>query len=352
MSILGIDSAWTLKNPSGVALLNKGGSFIAAAPSYTAFINHAAGESIDWSRPAKAGGSVAEVLEVCSHYLPNDPVSFIAVDMPVSTVPITQRRECDNIVSRKFGANRAGTHSPTEERPGKVSSDFSKAMDDAGFKLAAHQAAPTPTQYIEVYPHTALLRLTGDKYRLEYKEGKRSKYWPDASIPERKTNLLRVWERIVGAIEEQVGEVGIPIIGPISLKPVEDAIDAVICAWVGHQFQIGRAESLGDQTSAIWTPFSSGDRESKEPELDLPVGSTREKQLPLAKNTNRAVRKAVAGNDSLHSNSDYMGSVVQKLFKRNQNATGDGCVGAAKADEYGFIRVARQRVGQTYRSIG
>jgi predicted RNase H-like nuclease len=97
-----------------------------------------------------------------------------------------KRRECDDMVSRQFGANRAGTHSPTPERPGKVSSDFSKAMDDAGFKLAVHKAAPSAMQYIEVYPHTALLRLTGDKYRLEYKEAKKSKYWPDATKSERR----------------------------------------------------------------------------------------------------------------------------------------------------------------------
>ena len=66
MSILGIDAAWTLKNPIGIALLDGEGRFVAAAPSYAAFIDHAAGESIDWSRPAKASGSIVEVLDVHS----------------------------------------------------------------------------------------------------------------------------------------------------------------------------------------------------------------------------------------------------------------------------------------------
>jgi len=281
MSILGIDAAWTAKNPSGVALLDKDGSFIAAAPSYTAFIDYAAGQSIDWSRPAKAGGSVAEVLDVCAQHLPNDPVSFIAVDMPVSTGPITRRRASDDMVSRQFGGMGCGTHSPSPERPGEISSDFSTAMENAGFKLAVNQSPPQAMQYIEVYPHTALLRLTGADYRLEYKEAKKSKYWPAATKSERRSNLLRVWERIIGAIEEQVGKVDIPITEPISLKPVEDAIDAVVCAWVGHQFQIGRAESLGDQTSAIWTPVSNDAQETNEPELGLPTRPAGESEPPL-----------------------------------------------------------------------
>lgn len=304
MAILGIDAAWTPDNPSGVALLDDEGKFVAAAPSSTAFINLLNGVSVDWSRPAKSGGTIVEVLDACSQYLPNDPVSFIAVDMPVSTAPIIGRRECDDMVSRKFGGRGCGTHSPSPDRPGNVSASFSMIMESMGFELAVHRAEPRAKKYLEVYPHTALLRLTRADYRLEYKEAKKSKYWPDASASERRTNLLGVWERIKRAIEDQVGNIVIPISEPISLKPVEDAIDAVVCAWVGHQFQIGNAESLGDLTSAIWTPASNDARETHSPELDLSVGSARDRRTPLFEkepgsncpfcNTNR---KILAEND-------------------------------------------------------
>ena len=39
-----------------------------------------------------------------------------------------------------------------------------------------------------------------------------------------------------------------------SLKPVEDMLDALICAWIGIEHLEGRTAGLGDATAAIWVP--------------------------------------------------------------------------------------------------
>ena len=39
-----------------------------------------------------------------------------------------------------------------------------------------------------------------------------------------------------------------------SLKPVEDRLDGLICAWVGIEHLAGRTVGLGDDTAAIWVP--------------------------------------------------------------------------------------------------
>ena len=39
-----------------------------------------------------------------------------------------------------------------------------------------------------------------------------------------------------------------------SLKPVEDMLDALICAWIGIEHLEGRTFGLGDTTAAIWLP--------------------------------------------------------------------------------------------------
>ena len=39
-----------------------------------------------------------------------------------------------------------------------------------------------------------------------------------------------------------------------SLKPVEDMLDALICAWIGIEHLEGRTVGLGDATAAIWVP--------------------------------------------------------------------------------------------------
>lgn len=47
MAILGIDAAWTSKNPSGVALLSDAGRLIAYAPSFVSFTALADGDPVD-----------------------------------------------------------------------------------------------------------------------------------------------------------------------------------------------------------------------------------------------------------------------------------------------------------------
>jgi hypothetical protein len=41
---------------------------------------------------------------------------------------------------------------------------------------------------------------------------------------------------------------------PGSMKGYEDAIDALICCWVGAEFLMGRAKPYGDTDAAIWIP--------------------------------------------------------------------------------------------------
>lgn len=39
-----------------------------------------------------------------------------------------------------------------------------------------------------------------------------------------------------------------------SLKRYEDALDALVCAWVGIKFMEGHALALGDDRCAVWVP--------------------------------------------------------------------------------------------------
>lgn len=38
------------------------------------------------------------------------------------------------------------------------------------------------------------------------------------------------------------------------LKPIEDKIDALVCAWVGIKVMEGRAMAIGDKEASIWLP--------------------------------------------------------------------------------------------------
>jgi len=255
MAILGVDPAWTAHNPSGVALLSNKGKLIAVAPSYISFKALSDGHNVDWSKRAKSGDSVENVLDAGKQLAPHDPITIVSVDMPVSKLQITSRRPADNMVSKVYGAMWCSSHSPSQQRPGSISEEFSRVMTEQQFHLATVERL-VGKSYLEVYPHTALLRLMKSDKRLPYKKSKRSKYWPNLSTKERKLELMKQWKKIVIALKEKVGCIDIPINDQVNLKSIEDALDAIICAWVGYEYANGRAESLGDMNASIWTPTS------------------------------------------------------------------------------------------------
>ncbi len=113
---------------------------------------------------------------------------------------------------------------------------------------------------MEVYPHAALLALTGDKVRLAYKAGKTTIYWPDEGRDIRGARVRVVWRRIVALLEREIAGVADALPPPPTeirgraLKAYEDQLDAVICAFVAIAALQGKARPYGDEESAIWVP--------------------------------------------------------------------------------------------------
>ena len=251
MLVLGIDAAWTTRNPSGVALVEGGPDgwrLIECRASYGQFLGidcgHTANPLALLARSAELGGR---------------PVDLVAVDMPMARSPISKYRESDRAVSREFGARHCSTHTPSVERPGRVSDRMREAFEGAGYPLATD--AVVGRAAVEVYPHTALLALTGEAMRLRYKYGNTAKYWRGGGRAERREKLISVWAQIVLALDGEIEgvESAMPLppsdSSAVAMKAFEDTLDAVVCAWVGACVLEGRAKALGDGDSAIWVPL-------------------------------------------------------------------------------------------------
>jgi predicted RNase H-like nuclease len=266
-AVLGIDAAWTAGQPSGVALLDEdsaGWRCVALAPSYRQFVAMVDDRKVDWSSPvAGSPPNPAALLAAAESLLGHKSVDVIAADIPLATIPIVGRRAADQEISREFGGQGCGTHSPSCERPGEVGNAIGVGFIRAGFPLAVvgTNVGKGPS-LIEVYPHPALLRLTGSTYRLSYKVGNCRRYWPEASVDERISHLLCMFDAIVTHLKMEIG--AIPLVLPAAatvpsftaLKRYEDAIDALVSAWVGVQYLNGLAEAFGDDTAAIWVPLN------------------------------------------------------------------------------------------------
>lgn len=260
--VLGIDAAWTEAGSSGVALLRVEGDegcVLACAPSYQSFVSR---EEWRATRRGNACGSAAcaPALLAAAAAIGGAPVDVIAIDMPVARNPVAGRRYADRAVSRIFGNAWATTHSPTAARPGEHGRRFAENLRAAGFSLVTACGATAGPALIEVYPLAALVRLLGLARRPPYKVARSARYWPGLPPADRIDRLIEQWASIAAILGQRIK--GLPFSLPArsriktlaALKPFEDMLDAVICAYVGALFLRGAAEAIGDENAAIWVP--------------------------------------------------------------------------------------------------
>ena len=264
-AVLGIDAAWTAHQPSGIALVQNtahGWSCLAVAPSYDSFLAQASGEI--WDPRNKVSGSrpnPAALLEASKQLAAGD-INCVSVDMPLATTPITSRRTADTAISSHFGRRGCAVHSPSAERPGAIADELRSDFADLGVPLHTNGSDLKAPALIECYPHVALLALLRRDCRVPYKVSRSCQYWKAEQLSrhERIERLLDQFRAIKTGLDDHIS--GIPELIPepaevttlASLKPVEDMLDALICAWMGIEHLEGRTLGLGDATAAIWVP--------------------------------------------------------------------------------------------------
>jgi predicted RNase H-like nuclease len=266
-TILAIDTAWTATEPSGIALLASNADTwecLCVAPNYDSFYRCADGSRIDWTN-GKFRGSKIDVPQLlrAAVTIARQDVDLVAIDMPIATVPFSTRRVADAAISTAFGGAGCSAHSPTAVRPGALGAELTKQFRDAGFVLLGTDSEVRTTRaMIEAYPHPALLSLLGAAYRIPYKVGKSTRYWPWQTVRERIGSLLNQFTLIECALAAQIGGIRVPlpaadrVFSLTELKRYEDALDALVCGWVAIQFTAGNAVAYGDATAAVWVPNS------------------------------------------------------------------------------------------------
>ncbi len=259
-AVLGIDAAWTVTEPSGVAVavrVRESWKLCAVAPSYAAFLALSQHQTIAGGRHRGSDVEARALLSRAADFAGAE-VDLVAIDMPLSYDPICARRMSDNLVSSAYGARHCSTHTPSATRPGRISDDLRAGFAQAGYPLLTTDVCIPGL--VEVYPHPALVELTGSERRLPYKHGKIRNYWPTDSTQVRRENLVDTWKLIMTRLERELDGVGSLLnLPPVSargweMKAFEDMLDAVVCAWIGVTVLEGRARAYGDERSAIWIP--------------------------------------------------------------------------------------------------
>ena len=262
-TILAIDPAWTENNPSGVVLIKKiknQWTCLALAPSYQEFYDYSAENA--WNCNPHGSIPCVQMLLNKARELAQEKIDIVVIDMPLSTLPITGRRNADSIISISFGRNGCAAHSPNALRPGALGANIIHGFNQHGYRLSTildNEQQPTNGAVLETYPHPVLLDLLSVNYRFPYKVGNRRKYWPNLTPPERIKNLIQNFNIIKNALSNTIAN--IPEIpwdnnntSIDAMKSYEDSLDALVCAWVGIVYLDGNASCQGDENSAIWLP--------------------------------------------------------------------------------------------------
>lgn len=187
-------------------------------------------------------------------------MDLVTLDMPVAYAPFSSRRAADNAISQEFGARWCSAHTPNASRPGRLGAQLSRDLGTAGFPLATSTRSSATPALLEVYPHPALLSLLKRAQRVPYKVSKAGKYWPGFDVRARIALLLEEFGAIHVGLSRVLGLLPFVLPSPNSvatltgLKRYEDALDALVCAWVGIQYLCGQTVPLGDDNAAIWCP--------------------------------------------------------------------------------------------------
>jgi predicted RNase H-like nuclease len=259
--VLGIDAAWTAAQPSGVALVRSAArrrawDCVALAPSYESFLSLASGARVDWCVRPRGGPPDCDALLAAATSMAGAVPDVIAIDMPLATRRITGRRAADNAISSAYAARGLGVHTPNEQRPGPIADAMRLGFGRHGYRVAHARTAPgTPRVLIEAFPHAAAIVLAGADYRVPYKLSRVAQYWPERVPIQRRRALLAQWMVLRRALAGVIrgGELRIPSGGPLAhLKRYEDALDALICAWIGIEYLDGKLRAHGDAFAAVW----------------------------------------------------------------------------------------------------
>ena len=257
--ILGVDAAWTLRQPSGVALLEyKTGAkpkLIKIARSYLEFYR----SRIPWQqKPLPSAPELDQLTDYCRRI--GYPVQVVALDMPLSPKPQLTYRAADRAISRQYSRMGAAVHSPTPERPGQVADIIFEQLIQAGYQWTAQQVISDQPSFIEVYPHVSIIELFSYTYRFPYKVHKKGKYWKDSTPAEQYTRLIGNLNRLREHLHELIEEDLLFTLNPEIrytlkfLKGYEDVLDSMIAAITGVYYLEGRIRAFGDADSAIWVP--------------------------------------------------------------------------------------------------
>jgi predicted RNase H-like nuclease len=216
MRCIGIDLAWSPRNPCGGFALKASGSVA---------------REIGWREGL---GSDAEIIAFIAEVAGEGP-ALVAIDAPIAVPNECGARPCDKEITRAFGRFQAGAHPANRRVLGRYGGPRAEKLvgrlEAKGFVHDPHIARQTEArQVIEVYPHPGMVALFGLEKTFKYKRGR---------IAQRRHELSRLQGHLlalVGATPALQVDGGwqrdIAGLRGRAFKQYEDLLDSLFCAYI------------------------------------------------------------------------------------------------------------------------
>jgi predicted RNase H-like nuclease len=184
--------------------------------------------------------TMTEILDWISGQVGTDD-AVIGVDAPLVIPNATGIREGERHLNAEYRRYDAGCHPANLSRPFAAHVlAFSRALGELGFPHGTDMSPRQPGRFqIEVHPHSATVALFALPQIVKYKRGARA----DRARGLGRLRRLMV-ERLPALDPSFVPDLPhVPRSG--NLKPVEDQIDAVLCAYIAaHWWHWGRERNV------------------------------------------------------------------------------------------------------------
>ena len=216
MKIIGIDLAWQSENNT-TALA----------------IGNLTSNSLHISRIHESLNSLDDIIETIKN---EDDVQGLSIDAPLIINNATGQRACERELGQEYGGRKASCHtSNTTLYPNAASTTLSNYLSDDKFKPLG---SPKSEKWqIECYPHPALIEIFGLPERLPYKKGNvATRKQGQVNLANHlksleNSNILKL--TIDNSCALYLDEDHIRSLAGASLKRNEDALDSIVCAYVG-----------------------------------------------------------------------------------------------------------------------
>lgn len=231
---VGIDLAWGERRPSGVAVLTlRDGCLQEAVPTCT----------------VQTDEQICEILGAFS----DAEVLSVAVDAPLIVPNRTGERPVEGLMRRRFARQHAGCHPANRQLLGDPprGERLCRLLGERlGIRVDTASPQREPCRVVfEVYPHAALVKLFCLPRILEYKARKGRSLASRREQMQEYIHLLGTLSEPTLCLPAWMAEI------PPVLKPFEDKVDALFCAWLAARAWYVGGEVLGDlETGSIWLP--------------------------------------------------------------------------------------------------